>query len=101
MLVRFDRDGPERSVASLLPASWARTGWDPAWPGLAGTLGFGELRFFRGHPCQNAPLADTRQVIEIALQVLVDVPVHPVAPHIPFVVRLDRLEAPVELHHLQ
>ena len=52
---RFGRKSSERGVASLLPASGARTGWDPAWPGLAGTPGFGELSLCRSFSGQNAP----------------------------------------------
>ncbi len=48
-----------------MPASWARTGWDPAWPGLAGILGFGELRLARGPPCQNVPLPFCRCACQI------------------------------------
>ena len=46
----------KEALRAWLPASGARTGWDPAWPGLAGILGFGELSLFQGSPSQNVPL---------------------------------------------
>src|SRR5208283_2656565 len=50
---------PKEALRACLPASGARTGWDPAWPGLAGILGFGELRLARGSPYQSVPLLGT------------------------------------------
>ena len=38
----------KEALRTCLPASGARTGWDLAWPGMAGMLGLGELRFHRG-----------------------------------------------------
>ena len=46
--VKFCREIlPEDALRAFLPASGARTGWDPAWPGLAGMPGLGELRVIR------------------------------------------------------
>jgi hypothetical protein len=53
--------GPSEALRACLPASGARTGWDPAWPGLAGLLGFGELRLARASPCQYGPLPRSAQ----------------------------------------